>query len=564
MGMERHELVQQLRFPPGYRFVPTEEQLIDVYLRCKIEGDPLHLDVVNEVSILDWTPDGLVETFKGYGENKWYFFTIRDQSSSKKEKQPSRKVKAPGVTASWKATGSAVPIMKTNKAATSVIVKDDGEKPGGSGDNDENNKAVVEEEIEPVLIGLKRVLTYQSTDPEQNGKWSMHEYILQDHDQIGQYSLCSIQRILHSNRRKKKNGDAADIDDQEKSSSTEEPSSSSEEPGTDQTTLAETPLKPTTGKTSAQDQTTSKGKGEPPMQAEGVQALQQQQQLSAAYGAPAPLLPVDAVPLQVLPSYYPGGGIAARASSKPMHGEGGDILSQLQQVLEQQNCNPMFLQHNIMSQFLASEYYPNNPTMAFNNQQEQPSPCSLTDGVQNQPSFSGENDGEQSLGQYGVDQFLVGNTSTTTQLMNTGGWEHDGVQYQQHLNSQHYYGELSGHQIYYQQDDGGVFGVQDQDQQRNYGCYDGQYFKDLSLQVDLFAHAGSSPDEQFIDGSEADYDSDEAFAESVKRQQDDPEDSGSDDLTSSSQSQDEQLRCSSGGLLEDVVQCHMGWHDTGI
>lgn len=57
-----HELVlvPQLQFPPGYRFVPTEEELVDVYLRAKIEGRKLPLDVVNDVSILEWQPGKLV------------------------------------------------------------------------------------------------------------------------------------------------------------------------------------------------------------------------------------------------------------------------------------------------------------------------------------------------------------------------------------------------------------------------------------------------------------------------------------------------------------------------
>lgn len=42
-----HELVPHLRFPPGYHFLPSEEELIDVYLRAKIEGRNLPLHVVN-------------------------------------------------------------------------------------------------------------------------------------------------------------------------------------------------------------------------------------------------------------------------------------------------------------------------------------------------------------------------------------------------------------------------------------------------------------------------------------------------------------------------------------
>lgn len=92
-----------------------------------------------------------VETYKAYGENKWYFFTEREPSSSKKEKEPNRKVKVSGVTATWKATGSLIRIYKK-----------------GSKD----------------MIGTKRVLIYHSSDAEEDGKWSMHEYILTGNSQV--------------------------------------------------------------------------------------------------------------------------------------------------------------------------------------------------------------------------------------------------------------------------------------------------------------------------------------------------------------------------------------------
>ncbi|CAN6353162.1 unnamed protein product [Urochloa humidicola] len=163
VGQPLHKLVWQLNFPPGYHFVPTEAELLDVYLRRKIEGQVLPLGVVNEVAILDWQPGSLVEAYKGYGESKWYFFTVREPSSSNKEEEPNRKVRVPGVKATWKATGSVVPIP-------------------AAGD----------------IVGTKRVLIYQSTDAEEDGKWSMHEYILKGHAKIGQYALCSIQRKQHS------------------------------------------------------------------------------------------------------------------------------------------------------------------------------------------------------------------------------------------------------------------------------------------------------------------------------------------------------------------------------
>ncbi|RLN28995.1 hypothetical protein C2845_PM05G28090 [Panicum miliaceum] len=178
-GPEPHELVRQLQFPPGYHFVPTEAELVDVYLRGKIEGREPPLDVVNEVAVLDWQPGSLVEAYKGYGENKWYFFTVREPSSSNKEEEPNRKVRVPGVKATWKATGSLVPISVEGGERQE-------EEPGAVGRK------------EKVVVGTKRVLIYQSSDAEEDGKWSMHEYILKGHAKIEQYALCSIQWKQHS------------------------------------------------------------------------------------------------------------------------------------------------------------------------------------------------------------------------------------------------------------------------------------------------------------------------------------------------------------------------------
>lgn len=59
---EVEELVPQLRFPAGYHFLPTDEELLDVYLRAKIDGREPPLDVFMDVDILDWHPALLLGT----------------------------------------------------------------------------------------------------------------------------------------------------------------------------------------------------------------------------------------------------------------------------------------------------------------------------------------------------------------------------------------------------------------------------------------------------------------------------------------------------------------------
>jgi hypothetical protein len=56
----KQELVPQLRFPRGYHFLPTDFELVDVYLRRRIEGKELPLDIFMDVELLEWEPAKLI------------------------------------------------------------------------------------------------------------------------------------------------------------------------------------------------------------------------------------------------------------------------------------------------------------------------------------------------------------------------------------------------------------------------------------------------------------------------------------------------------------------------
>uniref|UniRef100_A0A0D9ZXX0 Uncharacterized protein n=1 Tax=Oryza glumipatula TaxID=40148 RepID=A0A0D9ZXX0_9ORYZ len=73
-GRWRHELVPKLRLSPGHHFVVSDEELVDFYLRGKIEQRRPPMDFINE----------------GYGENIWYFFTVRKPSKTKKQDKPNK------------------------------------------------------------------------------------------------------------------------------------------------------------------------------------------------------------------------------------------------------------------------------------------------------------------------------------------------------------------------------------------------------------------------------------------------------------------------------------------
>ncbi|XP_065859753.1 NAC domain-containing protein 72-like [Euphorbia lathyris] len=88
-------------FPPGYRFCPTEVELILCYLKRKIKGQTLPKSKIMDVNLYEYNPEKLAEEFKRCGEKEWYFFTPRN----KKYPNGSRPNRAAGE-GFWKATGS--------------------------------------------------------------------------------------------------------------------------------------------------------------------------------------------------------------------------------------------------------------------------------------------------------------------------------------------------------------------------------------------------------------------------------------------------------------------------
>lgn len=85
---------------PGFRFHPTEEELVDFYLKNMIGGNKLCLDIIDLVNIYQhepWDLPGMARV----GEREWYFFVPRDkkQGSAARPNRTTQK-------GFWKATGS--------------------------------------------------------------------------------------------------------------------------------------------------------------------------------------------------------------------------------------------------------------------------------------------------------------------------------------------------------------------------------------------------------------------------------------------------------------------------
>ncbi|KAK4262091.1 hypothetical protein QN277_027698 [Acacia crassicarpa] len=129
--------------PPGFRFHPTDEELVGYYLRKKVASQKIDLDVIREIDLYRIEPWDLQERCRiGYEEqNEWYFFSHKD----KKYPTGTRTNRAT-VAGFWKATG--------------------------------RDKAVYDK---TKLIGMRKTLVfYKGRAPNgQKTDWIMHEYRLE-------------------------------------------------------------------------------------------------------------------------------------------------------------------------------------------------------------------------------------------------------------------------------------------------------------------------------------------------------------------------------------------------
>ncbi|XP_044493236.1 NAC domain-containing protein 37-like [Mangifera indica] len=129
--------------PPGFRFHPTDEELVGYYLRKKVASQKIDLDVIRDIDLYRIEPWDLQERCRiGYEEqNEWYFFSHKDK------KYP---------------TGT-----RTNRATLAGFWKATG-----------RDKAVYDKSK---LIGLRKTLVfYKGRAPNgQKTDWIMHEYRLE-------------------------------------------------------------------------------------------------------------------------------------------------------------------------------------------------------------------------------------------------------------------------------------------------------------------------------------------------------------------------------------------------
>lgn len=126
---------------PGFRFHPTDDELVGFYLRRKVEKRPISIELIKQIDIYKYDPWDLPKG-SNVGDKEWYFFCKRGRKY-RNSIRPNR------VTGSgfWKATGIDRPIYREGRRE---------------------------------CIGLKKSLVYYRGSAGKGSKtdWMMHEFRL--------------------------------------------------------------------------------------------------------------------------------------------------------------------------------------------------------------------------------------------------------------------------------------------------------------------------------------------------------------------------------------------------
>ncbi|KAK7272509.1 hypothetical protein RJT34_29147 [Clitoria ternatea] len=146
---------QQPNLPPGFRFHPTDEELVVHYLKKKAASAPLPVAIIAEVDLYKFDPWELPAK-AAFGEQEWYFFSPRDRKYPNGAR-PNRAA----TSGYWKATGTDKPVLTS----------------GGT-----------------QKVGVKKALVFYGGKPPRGIKtnWIMHEYRLADNKPNNRPPGCDL------------------------------------------------------------------------------------------------------------------------------------------------------------------------------------------------------------------------------------------------------------------------------------------------------------------------------------------------------------------------------------
>ncbi|KAI4299332.1 hypothetical protein L6164_032801 [Bauhinia variegata] len=142
---------QHPQLPPGFRFHPTDEELVVHYLKRKAASAPLPVAIIADVDLYKFDPWELPSKAT-FGDQEWYFFSPRDRKYPNGAR-PNRAA----TSGYWKATGTDKPILTS-----------DGHQ----------------------KVGVKKALVFYGGKPPKGVKtnWIMHEYRLAENSAVNSNS----------------------------------------------------------------------------------------------------------------------------------------------------------------------------------------------------------------------------------------------------------------------------------------------------------------------------------------------------------------------------------------
>ncbi|PQQ06674.1 NAC domain-containing protein 5 [Prunus yedoensis var. nudiflora] len=153
-----------LTLPVGFRFRPTDEELVDYYLKNKVQGRDFHAEgIIDEIDILKFEPWDLVaKSLMKPDDESGFFF-------SQPEYTPKKKTKRTTEVGFWKITGREHDIRTRDRRRT--------------------------------VIGKKRILTFYIGHVRNSDKtnWVMHEYYIpKAHPNANQrdFVLCHLKKTV--------------------------------------------------------------------------------------------------------------------------------------------------------------------------------------------------------------------------------------------------------------------------------------------------------------------------------------------------------------------------------
>ncbi|CAM6079463.1 unnamed protein product [Sphagnum tenellum] len=158
------------RVPPGFRFHPTDEELVAYYLKRKVSGRSIEDDVIAVVDLYKCEPWDLPDkACVGNKEREWFFFSPRD----KKYPNGSRTNRAT-LAGYWKATGKDRFVRSRSRN-----------------------------------IGMKKTLVfYRGRAPNgERTDWVMHEYRIEEEEVRGFQDAYVLARVFKKSGAGPKNGE---------------------------------------------------------------------------------------------------------------------------------------------------------------------------------------------------------------------------------------------------------------------------------------------------------------------------------------------------------------------